>query len=71
MTLVSTSCCRVCPVCLWEDDGQGDHDADRVREGSNGVSLTQARLHYLAFGAYDCRSVPFARRPSPHERDDH
>ncbi|WP_326608352.1 hypothetical protein OG930_04775 [Streptomyces sp. NBC_01799] len=26
----------MCPVCFWEDDGQGDHDADRVRGGPNG-----------------------------------
>jgi hypothetical protein len=61
---------RVCPVCLWEDDGQGDHDAHLVRDGSNGVSLTQARLNFLAHGAYDKESIPFARRPKPDEQPD-
>src|SRR5262245_40690181 len=67
MTLTKNSRHRVCPVCLWEDDGQNDHDADRVRDGSNGVSLTQARFNFLTFGAYDEVSIPFARRPMPSE----
>ena len=34
----------MCSICLWEDDGQDDHDADVVRGGPNGgLSLTAAR----------------------------
>lgn len=52
------SCCRlltldapaqndVCPECGWEDDGQGDADADVVRGGPNGArSLAEARAIY-------------------------
>jgi hypothetical protein len=68
MTLSKCSRYRVCPVCLWEDDGQNDHDAHRVRDGYNGVSLAQARANFVAFGAYDEQSVPFARPAEPHER---
>lgn len=37
----------ICVLCKWEDDGQTDIDADRVRGGPNGkYSLTQARENY-------------------------
>ncbi|HMO75710.1 MAG TPA: CPCC family cysteine-rich protein, partial [Sphingopyxis sp.] len=46
---------EICSVCWWEDDGQGDADADDVRGGPNGnMSLTQVRKkwqHHLAFEA--------------------
>ncbi len=67
MTLSLHSRYRICPVCLWEDDGQDDVNAEQVRDGSNGISLTQARVNYAAFGAYDEMSIAFARRPAPDE----
>jgi len=34
---------EICSICKWEDDGQDDHDADRVRGGPNYMlSLTAA-----------------------------
>ncbi|WP_268249705.1 CPCC family cysteine-rich protein [Streptomyces anandii] len=40
---------QICPVCFWEDDGQDDHDADRVRGGPNGrLSLPEARRNFHA-----------------------
>jgi hypothetical protein len=68
ITLSRCSRFRVCPVCLWEDDGQNDCDAHRVRDGYNGVSLVQARANFAAFGAYDQQSIPFVRPAEPHER---
>jgi hypothetical protein len=56
-------CCRLptvanpgdsesCDVCWWEDDGQGDSDADVVRGGSNGdYSLAEARRNFAAHGS--------------------
>lgn len=36
----------ICALCMWEDDGQGDVDADIVRGGPNGaLSLTEARAN--------------------------
>jgi hypothetical protein len=67
ITLSKRSRHRVCPVCLWEDDGQDDRDANHVRDGYNGVSLAQARANFAAFGAYDEQSQPFVRSPQPHE----
>jgi hypothetical protein len=67
-TLRRCSRFKVCPVCLWEDDGQGDRDAHHVREGSNGVSLAEARANFAAFGAYDEQALPFVRPPKSHER---
>lgn len=37
----------ICIVCGWEDDGQTDHDADKVLGGPNGdLSLTKARENF-------------------------
>ncbi len=42
-TLQSRGNFQICQVCLWEDDGQDEDDADIIRGGPNGVlSLTQA-----------------------------
>lgn len=40
----------ICVLCNWEDDGQTDIDADRVRGGPNGkYSLTQARENFKKY----------------------
>ena len=58
----------ICEVCYWEDDGQDDHDADAVRGGPNGgLSLTQARSNYRAFGACEAAMLPNVRSPRPDE----
>ena len=45
---------EICPVCFWEDDGQGDHDADLVWGGPNrDLSLAVARENYKRIGASD------------------
>lgn len=62
---------EICPVCLWEDDGQDDHDADRVRGGPNGgLSLAQARRNYAALGACEERFRLHVRPPLPTETVD-
>ena len=59
----------ICPVCFWEDDGQDEHDAGRVRGGPNGaLSLAQARRNYAVFGATEQRLLPHVRSPLPEER---
>lgn len=59
----------LCPVCSWEDDGQDDHDAERVRGGPNStLSLTDARHNYAAFGACEERFLPNVRPARPEER---
>ncbi|PEG35440.1 hypothetical protein CQY20_21905 [Mycolicibacterium agri] len=38
---------EICGECVWEDDGQDDHDSSVVRGGPNGaLSLDQARAEY-------------------------
>ena len=55
-------------MCFWEDDGQGDEDADEVRGGPNyEVSLTQARQNFLEFGASNRRVLQHVRKPKPEE----
>jgi hypothetical protein len=67
-TLPQRGVCCVCPVCMWEDDGQGDADARVVRGGPNrSLSLAAARANYLAFGACDPAHLGSVRRPRPDE----
>lgn len=48
-TLTAREAYEVCPLCRWEDDGQGDADADDLAEDSpNGRSLTHARANFTA-----------------------
>lgn|SRR5678816_4452960 len=48
LTLAEPAAFEICSVCSWEDDGQGDSDADEVRGGPNGsLSLTDARRGFL------------------------
>jgi len=58
----------LCEVCYWEDDGQTDVDADKVRGGPNGVlSLTQGRTNYRDFGACDRHLLENVRPSKPDE----
>jgi hypothetical protein len=68
-TLPSRGGFELCPVCFWEDDGQDDHDADRVRGGPNGSdTLTEARANFAAFGASNRAFLGRVRLPTPTER---
>jgi hypothetical protein len=68
LTLERRGYYELCPVCFWEDDGQDEHDANEVRGGPNrGLSLTEARRNYLAYGASDRRCLPLVRDPQPIE----
>jgi len=54
LTLNEKAGFEICPVCFWEDDGQGDENADDVLGGPNGqLSLTAARANFRKFGASD------------------
>lgn len=59
---------EICPVCFWEDDGQGDEDAREIRGGPNGsMSLCSARDNFARFGACEERFRSNVRAPSPNE----
>lgn len=59
---------EICKVCFWEDDGQDDKDADKVRGGPNGsLSLTSARANFREFGACEERFIKNVRAPLPEE----
>lgn len=46
-TLASRSYHETCTICWWEDDGQDDSEADRIRGGPNGdYSLSEARANF-------------------------
>ena len=68
LTLPDRDGLYICDVCFWEDDGQGDDDADVVRGGPNGsLSLTAARQNYARFGACEERFTDAVRPPLPEE----
>jgi Cysteine-rich CPCC len=63
---------EICEVCFWEDDGQDDPDADAALGGPNGgLSLTDARRNFAAFGACDERHRRSVRDPLPDELPPH
>jgi hypothetical protein len=68
-TLRARGSLEICRVCYWEDDGQGEHDADVVRGGPNGsLSLRQAQLNYQSYGASDEAFRDSVRSPKEGER---
>jgi hypothetical protein len=68
LTLDERGMYEICPVCFWEDDGQDDHDADRVRGGPNrGLSLSMARDNFARIGASEPRRLPLVRAPRSDE----
>lgn len=67
-TLDERAAYDICKVCFWEDDGQGDADADVVRGGPNkDLSLTAARENYKRIGAADERWLAHVRPPTAEE----
>jgi enoyl-CoA hydratase len=68
-TLPSRGRFEVCPICFWEDDGQDDHDAQRVRGGPNGaMSLAASRLNFARIGACEPSLLSVVRMPIPKEK---
>lgn len=68
-TLDQPGAFEICPVCHWEDEGQGDNDVEAVRGGPNGdLSLQKARQNFVAFGACSEEALPFVRQPLDDER---
>jgi len=69
LTLEERGGYEICAECFWEDDGQDDHDAQRVRGRPNGaLSLDLARRNFATFGACDERSRQHVRPPNDQER---
>jgi hypothetical protein len=67
-TLSERRAWEICAICFWEDDSQGDADADEVWGGPNGdLSLTAARENYKRFGASDPRHLAHVRPPTDEE----
>lgn len=49
-TLAQLDSYQICELCSWEDDGQGDEDADEVYGGPNSdYSLAEARKNFLQY----------------------
>ena len=63
-TLTEHGAFEVCEVCYWEDDGQGDADADVIRGGPNGdLSLSKARENFRRCRASDPAFLTSVREP--------
>ena len=54
-----------CPVCYWEDDGQGDHDADKVRGGPNSDLKSYCCAPQLWGARFGSSSLLHIRTSSP------
>ena len=68
ITLTELNAYEICPVCFWEDDGQGEADATSVHGGPNGtLSLAQARINFLTLAACEESMVKNVRAPLPEE----
>lgn len=49
-TLTEASAYEICELCNWEDDGQGEGQADEVWGGPNGAySLAEARRNFQKY----------------------
>lgn len=49
-TLTERQGFEICPLCNWEDEGQDDHNADKVFGGANrDYSLTEARQNFINY----------------------
>lgn len=56
----------ICPVCFWEDDWyQKENPNDEG--GPNLVSLNQARINFIEFGACEKEMKKHTRDPLPEE----
>lgn len=67
-TLTEAASYEICPVCYWEDDGQGDGDVAEVKGGPNrDLSLQTARQNYFDFKACDTKYRSLVRAPKPEE----
>jgi hypothetical protein len=67
-TLSERASYEICPICFWEDDGQGDANADEVWGGPNkDLSLTAARQNFERIGAADSRWLAYVRPPTEDE----
>ncbi len=68
-TLTTRGSYEICEVCFWEDDGQDNHDAHKIRGGPNGdLSLTMARDNFLSYGACEKEMEVNVRKPSKIEK---
>lgn len=61
---------EICEICFWEDDGVQFKDAD-YEGGANYVSLRQAQLNYIMFGACQEGLIEFVRKPNNTDVIDH
>ncbi len=56
----------ICKVCWWEDDGQDNHNLDRVGGPNYSISLRKARYNFIKYGIYDpARKDLFEHRMPP------
>lgn len=56
----------ICPVCYWKNDPIQNED-ENYCGGANKVSLAQARINYLEFGASSEEFVSKVRNPFENE----
>ncbi len=56
----------ICPVCFWEGDPIQLDDPE-YKGGENHVSLNQAKVNFLEFGACEFDMIKYVRKPLKNE----
>lgn len=58
---------EICQVCFWQHDHVDEADSERPPLGPNGVTLSDARSNFLAFGACERKWIENVRPARPDE----
>jgi len=60
---------EICYICYWEDDPYKREFPD-LKDGENNISLRQAQLNFLKFGACSREMIGKARKPNDQNKKD-
>ena len=60
---------EICDICYWEDDPIQFEDPF-LDEGANEVSLMEAQLNFIDFGASDEICIDAVRKPTEQDKKD-
>ena len=68
VTLPERGTSLICPICFWEDDVFVEMEDQS--SPANGMTVSEAQLNFMRFGAVSQKDVPHVRRPGPEDERD-